>query len=714
MPRSRFILGVMLGAITFPAAVLAQKPADKDKPKPASTVIKPEPLTLKPGDAMSAHALVTKPPVVKGVVSWTLETRRHRGTFSAVALSPDGKLIATGGIDGTIRIWDAADGHLVKALVGHGYHCYALAFSPDGSTLASGGINDQVVHLWDVKSGMPLKLLKGHPSYVSVLGWSPNGREILGAGGNSGFVSHWDVNSGKIVNSSDMGRPVQSISWHPNGRETAITAQTLPVQILGVEAGKIIRTLGELKSDFTTALWSPDGKTLAAGTGDKTILFDDEGKMLRTIDGPVTAFAWTSDSKQLAVSSIKTAKVQVFDPESAKAAQTFAVGAYSLLFFPDDKRLLGIDGYNLNIYDVPAGKTQVSYAIAGTTAAWWTANRPLIVGLGSNPLTLWDPATGKLLHSLEGHASAVSSFAWSPDGKLLATSSYDQSVRIWDGSGKALQSLAGHTAPVTCVAWSADGKLLASGDTAKTVLVWNANGGPPTQTLKGHGEQITRLAFAPGPSGLLATSSDKTIKLWDYKSGKLEKTLTDPGIYYIQALCWDAEGRHVLSGDSDGRVRMWVASSGKLANTLDIAGNTTSLATLAIAQGDRNLINGKGHQTVLAWPTKNNLAVGLMPSVMNYQTGWPMGNGSLVATGSDRTTYCYDAATGQLRGYFITEEKQIIAIGIDGNYRADGPGLAELLCVVQLEKSQETLNPAQCSTKYKWKNIPANVKLLGK
>src|SRR5262249_9895017 len=362
-----------------------------------------------------------------------------------------------------------------KALVGHGYHCYALAFSPDGTVLASGGISDQAIHLWDVKTGMPLKLLKGHPSYVSVLGWSPNGREILRAGGNNGFVSHWDLASGKIVNSSDMGRPVQSISWHPNGREAAITAQTLPVQILNVETGKIIRTLGEIKSDFTTALWSPDGKTLAAGTGDKTILFDGEGKMLRTIDGAVTAFAWTSDSKQLAVSSIKTGKIQTFDPETTKASQSITAGAYTLIYFPDDKRLLGIDGYNLNIYDAAAGKVQSSYAIAGTTAAWWMAGRPLMIGIGSNPLTLLDPATGKLLHRLEGHGSIISSAAWSPDGKQLATSSYDQKVRIWDSTGKVLQSLDGHKAPVTCVAWSPDGKQLASGDTAKTVLVWNVN-----------------------------------------------------------------------------------------------------------------------------------------------------------------------------------------------------------------------------------------------
>src|SRR5262245_10325987 len=157
MLRSLLAIGCL---ITFVLAspALAQKP--KDTPKPGATVIKPEPLTLKPGDALSSHALVTKPPIIKGVVGWTLETRRHRGTFYAVAVSPDGKLIATGGVDGTIRIWDAANGHLIKALVGHGYHCYALAFSPDGTVLASGGISDQAIHLWDVKTGMPLKLLK--------------------------------------------------------------------------------------------------------------------------------------------------------------------------------------------------------------------------------------------------------------------------------------------------------------------------------------------------------------------------------------------------------------------------------------------------------------------------------------------------------------------------------------------------------------------------
>src|SRR5262249_21321715 len=152
---------------------------------------------------------------------------------------------------------------------------------------------------------------------------------------------HWDVESGKITNKTDMGRPVQSISWHPGGREAAITAHTLPVQIWNVETGKIIRTLGEIKSDFTTALWSPDGKTLAAGTGDKTILFDTEGQMLRTIDGPVTAFAWTSDSKQLAVSSVKIGKIQFFDRETTKATQTITAGAYTIIYFPEDKRLLG-------------------------------------------------------------------------------------------------------------------------------------------------------------------------------------------------------------------------------------------------------------------------------------------------------------------------------------------------------------------------------------
>src|SRR4029077_7247251 len=110
----------------------------------------------------------------------------HRGTFSATALSPDGKLLATGGLARTGPLWGPQTGEIVRALIGHDSYVYGLAFSPDGNTLASAGSFDATVRLWNVRTGMPQKILKGHPTYAVHVVWSPDGRSILATGGESG------------------------------------------------------------------------------------------------------------------------------------------------------------------------------------------------------------------------------------------------------------------------------------------------------------------------------------------------------------------------------------------------------------------------------------------------------------------------------------------------------------------------------------------------
>src|SRR5438128_7429851 len=153
----RFAAVVLACVWLSPALAQEEKPAVKARP---AVAIQSEALAIKSGQALSDRALVTRPPALKGLVSWSLETRRHRGYFNCTALSPDGALLATGGLDGTIRLWDIESGKLVRALIGHNSYVYGLDFSPDGSVLASAGTFDNTVRLWDVRTGMPLRTLK--------------------------------------------------------------------------------------------------------------------------------------------------------------------------------------------------------------------------------------------------------------------------------------------------------------------------------------------------------------------------------------------------------------------------------------------------------------------------------------------------------------------------------------------------------------------------
>jgi len=698
------------------ADAAAQKPSTKSKDKPGAT-LKPDPLALKPGDAMSARALVTRPPALKGVVSWTLETRKHRSSFSATALSPDGKLYATGGIDGTIRVWETETAKLVRALVGHNSYCYGLAFSPNGKMLASAGSFDATVRLWDVQSGMPLRILKGHPTYVVQVAWSPDGRQVAGAGGESGVVSYWDVATGKHMGQTDLGRPIRDLSWHPEGKRVAVAAPLLAVAMWDVDVNKVTESFGDANSQFQSAAWSPDGKKLAAGGGSYVFIFDDAGKELKKLDGQGYAVEWSHDGKTLATSAATAAKINLWNTETWSLIKSLDTTAYTLAFMPGDLKLIASGSYAYSIINPATAKSETTHTIGGTDPPLWWNNRPIITGVGSAKLSLWDQTSGKFLRSLDGHKSGITALAWAPDGKTIATASHDKTVKLWDPStGSEVRTIEGHTAPVLAIAFSNDGKLIASGGQGKVVLVHEAATGNLVQTHQGHTDRISALAWAPGQSGLLVSgSNDKTAKLWNPKAGPKEVRSLLEDAAMVVSVGWSPDGKIVITGHDDHRARTWQASTGKLLHTLEVAGSPPQVSSLAWSPNDQMLACGRGNHTLQLWNTRT---AGLIHSLQTMapvvRVSWTPGSTTVISSNADRTARFYDAASGQIRATLLAEDKQLIAVSFDGHYRSDGTLTNELLVVVQLEKSQDTFSPSQFATKYHHKNVPSRVVLTGK
>ncbi len=605
-------------------------------------------------------------------------------------------------------------------LVGHDQIVYGLSWSPDGSVLASAGGWDVTVRLWDTRRGMPLRVFRGLKSYVQHVAWSHDGSRLVAAGGHSGYIWLWKGGTDKGDVLAEVGQDVRSIAWSPSGQHLAVTITEGAVSVLELSTGKASLTLGLENPINYVVRWSPDGaKLLVGNTTQADIYAMPVGTPALKIAGLCYSAAWSPDGK-LVCTANASGGVQISDADTGKLVKTFVTAATEHLW-PAADMLVAKSAIAISTWEPTTGKQVQSYPISQRTPPVWSAGRPVVTGVGTTKLSLWDNSTAKPLKTLEGHTAAISAISWTRDGKVLASASHDKTIILWQAaSGKLLHTLKEHTGPVLCVAWSPDGKTLASGGGIATpaasadynVRLWQL-AGTPAGILAGHTKPVSALAWSPRGNLLASGSADTTVRFWHPDKGDFLRELLGPRP--ILALAFSPDGSLLAGGTTDESVRLWQTSNGTQVNQRIMSpGSPPTTTSLAWSPDGQSLLVGRGNHTAQLWNLQEPKIIHNVPAWAPVDYVNVTSAGFLITGCQDATVRFWDAASAELRGVILDQEDGLLILSADGNHRFDSARQPNFVAIVQTATDQLMLSPAEFGKKFRWKNVPTTVKFTGK
>ncbi len=548
--------------------------------------------------------------------------RLGKGSITQIAYSPNGMHVAAAGSAG-IWIYDVTIHQEVALLTGNMGPVSGVAFSPDGRTIVSGS-NDGSVWVWNVKTGEHRQILTAEQEWVSSVAFSPDGKIIASGGacveGMCPGISLLDTQTGKRLKSFGGLYTTLSVCFSPDGKTLASSGDEWGsnIRLWDVQTGELLKTLKKRTAfedfkgrDVNSVVFSPDGKTIASGSGNGTIRLwnANTGEFIKYLVGhtkSVNSVAFSPNGNTL----ISTGEdgVCLWDVNTGEYIDEFQIPAVSAAFSPDGKTCAianetGISLWNAHTFQFLERLTETAGSednnfrgkdISSIQSVAFSPDGKTIVSCGGNNIHLWDSDTNQLLETLIGHTESVNSVILSPDGETIASASDDGTIRLWNvNTREPLKTLMAHADSANSVVFSSDGETIASSSNDRTIRLWNANTGELLRTLTGHVENVNTIAFSPdgntiaSGSGRLVylgggedsgTCVGQEIRLWNANTGELLKPLTGH-TSVVNSVVFSPDGNTIASGSGhwmgyEGKasageeVRLWNVHTGELIKTL--------------------------------------------------------------------------------------------------------------------------------------------------
>jgi WD40 repeat protein len=379
----------------------------------------------------------------------------HDHYITDIAYSPDGRSIASSSLDHSIKIWNPANGSLLRTLAGHTDVVSGIAYGPEGTRLISGSMDGSLA-VWNAANGNRLETVQDFQNPSISMSFSPDGGKLV-AGSRDGKVTLWDTRLGRVEyivqGHTDF---IRSVDFSPDGKSFATGSKDTAVILWNAETGQKRITIKRGEGQVFSLQYSPDGRRLATGYEKNALnLLDPVSGGLITFtrfghrnDSPrVRALAYSDDGTRIMVlledNYDKISVVEAVDPTSWKLVKIIKNNnfhSHAIAFSKDGKYFVICTMNKVGLWDLESESLNKAFSEMECGYNTITAispdgqiavsNRGAHSGLPEE-IFLWDTSTGDLLRSIKGHNSGINVFTFSPDGKTLASASEDGSIILW-------------------------------------------------------------------------------------------------------------------------------------------------------------------------------------------------------------------------------------------------------------------------------------------